>query len=114
VEINTEEDGFRLHQQRYIKKLSTLHDLSPFKECRSLRAKLSWVTNTRPDISCAVAQSAQVTEKLYDEEPLKYTKVLNGIVKHLRKASSLVLKYPKLDIDKLKLRVYSDVVCKQS
>jgi hypothetical protein len=73
-EINTGTDGFKPHQQRYISKLDTLSDSSTFQRYRSLRAKSSWAANTRPDISCAIVQAAQVTDSMYSKEPLTYIK----------------------------------------
>jgi hypothetical protein len=92
VEIKTGTDGFQLHQQRYIFTLDTLSDSSTFQRLRSLRAKLSWAANTRPDIYCEIAQAAQVTESMYAEEPLTNIKGLNTFVKHLRKTASFTLK----------------------
>jgi Reverse transcriptase (RNA-dependent DNA polymerase) len=77
VEINTGTDGFQLHQRRYISTLDTLSDSSTFQRYRSLRAKISWAAKTRPDISCAIAQAAQVTDSMYAKEPLAYINRLN-------------------------------------
>jgi hypothetical protein len=85
-----------------------LSDSSTFQRYRSLREKLSWAAKTRPDISCAIAQAAQVTGGMYATEPLKYIKGLNAVVKHLRKTASFTLKYPKLDINSLTLKVITD------
>jgi hypothetical protein len=65
VEINTGTDGFQIHQQRFISTLDTLRDSSTFQRYRYLRAKLSWAANIRPDISCAIAQAAQVPDSMY-------------------------------------------------
>jgi hypothetical protein len=108
VEINTGTDGFQLHEQRYISTLDILSDSSTFQRSRSLRAKLSWTANTRPDISCAFAQAAQVTDNMYAKEPLTYIKRLSDVVKHLRKTASFTLKNSKLDINSLTLKVYTD------
>jgi hypothetical protein len=55
-----------------------------FKQFRSLRAKLSWITQTRPDVSCAVALAAQVTEDRYNGDPGEYIKQLNRVIKYLK------------------------------
>jgi hypothetical protein len=70
VEKNTGTDGLQLHQQRYISKLDTLSGSSTFQRYRSLCEKLSWAANTRHDISCAIAQAAQVTDSIYAKAPL--------------------------------------------
>jgi hypothetical protein len=108
VEISAGTDGFQLHQQRYISTLDTLSDSSTFQRYRSLRAELSLAANTRHDISCAIAQAAQVTDSMYAKEPLTYIKGLNAVVKHFRKTASFPLKYPKLDINSLTLKEYTD------
>jgi hypothetical protein len=46
VEIETKESEFVVHQQRYISKLMPLSKDANFKEFRSLRAKLSWSTQS--------------------------------------------------------------------
>jgi hypothetical protein len=38
-----------------------------------------------------------------------YIKGLNAVVKHLRQTASFTLKYPKLDVISLTLKVYTDV-----
>jgi hypothetical protein len=108
VEINTGTDGFQLHQQRYISTLDTLSDSSTFQRYRSLRAKFSWAANSRPDISCATAQAAQLKDSMYAKEPLTYIKGLNAVVKHLRKTALFTLTYPKLEINALTLKMFTD------
>jgi hypothetical protein len=79
-----------------------------FSEFRSLRARLAWATLSRPDISCTVAQSAQVNENTFNVDPMSHIRRLNAVVTHLRKTIDQVLKFPKLDWNNLSLRVYSD------
>ena len=79
-----------------------------FSDFRSLRARLAWATLSRPDIACAVAQSAQVNEDAFNDDPKTHIKRLNAVVNHLRKTMNRVLKFPKLDRNNLSLRVYSD------
>jgi hypothetical protein len=45
---------------------------------------------------------------MYAKEPLTYIKGLDAVVKHLRKTASFTLKDPKLDINSLTLKVYTD------
>jgi Reverse transcriptase (RNA-dependent DNA polymerase) len=105
VEINTGTDGYQLHQQRYNSTLDSVSDSSTFQRYQSLRAKLSWAANARPDISCAIAQAVQITDSMYAKESLTYTNGLNAVAKHLRKTASFILKYPNLDINSLTLKV---------
>jgi hypothetical protein len=108
VEIETGEPEIIVHQQRYISKLMPLCKQATFKQFRSLRAKLSWITQTRPDVSCAVALAAQVTEGRYHGDPLVYINQLNRVIKHLKKVPDLPLRFPILDLSTLRLQVYSD------
>ena len=108
IEIETNENGFHIHQKSYLSKLPILEKNSSFKHFRSLRAKLSWAVNSRPDIPCAVAQSTQVTEELFEKEQGKLIKSLNSIVRHLKKTLGLILRYPKLDKESVSLLTYSD------
>jgi hypothetical protein len=108
VEIETKESEFVVHQQRYISKLMPLSKDATFKQFRSLRAKLSWITQTRPDVSCAVALAAQVTEDRYNGDPGEYIKQLNRFIKHQKKIPDLPLRFPKLELSTLRLQVYSD------
>ena len=108
IEVESKDNGFDVPQKSYLSKLPTLEKHSTFKQFRSLRAKLSWAVNSRPDIACAVAQSTQVTEEMFGNEQDKLIKSLNTIVRHLKKTLGLTLKYPKLDMDSLSLYVYSD------
>jgi len=57
VQIETKDKEFVIHQKRYISKLKKMERNADFKAFRSLRARLSGITHTRPDIACAVAQA---------------------------------------------------------
>jgi hypothetical protein len=48
VEIESKESEIIIHQRRYISKLKTLDKDATFSQFRSFRAKLSWITQTRP------------------------------------------------------------------
>lgn len=42
---------------------------------------LAWICHTRPDVSCTVAQAAQITEALFDAEAVKQ---LNRTIKAVK------------------------------
>jgi hypothetical protein len=105
VEIETKESEFVVHQQRYISKLIPLSRYATFKQFRSLRAKLSWITQTRPDVSCVVALAAQVTENRYNGDPGEYIKQLNRVIKHLENVPDLPLRFSKLELSTLRIQV---------
>lgn len=60
VDIVSHTNEIRLCQDKYIRRLQLLPADSNFEQFRSLGSKLAWIVPTRPDIACAVAQSAQV------------------------------------------------------
>jgi Reverse transcriptase (RNA-dependent DNA polymerase) len=94
-----------LSQRTYISRLKLLPHNATFTDHRSMRARLAWITHTRPDISCAISQAAQVTESDFTPNHVKY---LNRVIKHLRGTIDITLKFPKLDINTIKLLVYTD------
>jgi hypothetical protein len=94
-----------MSQERYIESLSLLSKYADFESFRSMRAKLSWASNSRPDIACAVAFSAQVTPTTYAKESYK---LLNKVIKYLKMTKDIQLQYPKLELAPLYLAVYSD------
>ena len=108
VQIETLPEEFQIYQTRYIENLKPLAKYANFSNCRSFRAQLSWVANTRPDIACAVAKSAQVTEEQFTADKKEYIRYLNAILKRLRKVPHLPLRYPRLDKNSLHLQVYTD------
>ena len=79
LQIEKATNGFEVHQKQYIQKLNTLNYKSTYSDFRSTRAKLAWTTNTRPDISCAVALLTHVTEDIFNKEPKVYFKKVNNI-----------------------------------
>ena len=85
IEIETNDNGFHVHQKSSLSKLPILEKHSSFQQFRSLRANLSWAVNSTPDIACAVAQSTQVTEALFEKEQGKLINTLNSIVRHLKR-----------------------------
>jgi Reverse transcriptase (RNA-dependent DNA polymerase) len=105
VNIVTKSAGFETQQRDYIEKLSILPTEAPFSDFRSKRAQLAWITHTRPDICCAVNMAAQVTEGKYTEKNIND---LNKTIIHLKKDPSHSLKFHKLKLKSLRLKVYSD------
>ncbi|KAA8493329.1 Transposon Ty1-ER2 Gag-Pol polyprotein [Porphyridium purpureum] len=103
MRIERDGDSIILHQRPY--KLA-LENPATFEETRSLRGRLSWVSNvTRPDLAYYTAQLAQVTETSFD------AKVVHALVAKVRKHVDL---HPDTRIcvpqlaKKCRLLVYSD------
>ena len=91
VQIDKSESEFVMRQKRYLSRLETLPKDADFSKFRSLRALLSWLAQTRPEIRCTVAQPAQVTQEMFRQEPLNLTKSLNSEVRHLEKCPAMSL-----------------------
>lgn len=106
IEVSGRYRQRQLSQKRYIEKLCLLMKDCDFKSFRSMRAKLSLVVNSRPDIACAIAFASQVTENTFRGDSYKQ---LNKVIKHLKSTTDLVLKFPQLDLSSVQLTVYSDV-----
>ncbi|PXF40018.1 hypothetical protein BWQ96_10274 [Gracilariopsis chorda] len=64
LEISTTDRGLCLHQRKQIGELTMLPPDAPFSEFKSRLMSLGWITHTRPDISCRVAQLAQTSSSL--------------------------------------------------
>ena len=108
VNIQTTSNGFCIHQESYIKTIDQLIKDVTFAQYSSLPARLMWLLHTRPDISCAVAQSTQVTETRFNLGLPTHRRLLNSVVRHIRKTFEQKLHYLKLDKDSLRLQTYSD------
>lgn len=107
-QIETNGDGtFRVHQREYIEKLKLITPTS-WTQFTSTRAKLMWLTHTRPDICCSVAKATQVTKEKFETSDGQYGKDLNKVVKALRSTAGKCLHYPKLDKTTLRIQCYSD------
>jgi Reverse transcriptase (RNA-dependent DNA polymerase) len=58
----TDNNGFQISLSEYFQRLSPLPQRSIFELYRSFRAKLAWVVNARPDITCALSMAASMTK----------------------------------------------------
>lgn len=102
---NSDKTTRTLCQSEYIDRLQYLDNNAQFGAYRSLRARLIWVVNTRPDIAAAVSIASSVTEGTHCNED---NILLNKIVKKLKDTRDIKIKFPKLDLESLRLLVYSD------
>ena len=106
VNIEMNNTGFCIHQERHIETIDLLPKEVVFAPHSSLRSKLMWLLQTRPNIAYAVAQSTQVTETRFDLDRKMHRKPLNFFVCHIPKNFEQRLLYPKLDKDSLRLQTY--------
>ena len=99
--------AYTIDQKFYIPKIEELDNSTEFAEYRSMRMKLAWLANSRPDMQFEISQLAQITQNVFENEPKKHVKRLNSLVRH---AHNIVahLKFPDLDRNSLRLVGYSD------
>lgn len=101
----------KLDQKSYIDNLKLMPKGCSYEDFRSMRAKLAWVVNSRPDIACAVSFASQVTRSTFNDQSHK---LLNRIVKHLRATKNVCLQYPQLQLSTLQITAYSDASFKNN
>lgn len=100
-EIETHLDVYKINQTNYILNLQSLRSDSNYADSRSLRATLSCLGNSRPDIFCSVAKMAQVHDETCENDTDKYIKNMNDIIDHLSIHNFVSLKYLKFDKDSI-------------
>lgn len=81
IEVETLDEGFFLHQCKQANKLRIL-PLEATSQFKSVVMSLAWLCHTRPDVSCAVAQAAQVTEQHFDSEVIRQ---INRTIKAIKR-----------------------------
>jgi hypothetical protein len=105
LEIDASSTDRTISQDGYIKRLKFLSNGCTFSDFRSMRARLSWTTHTRPDIACSVSMAAQATDITFEEN---HVKALNDVIKFLKATPNIFLRYSPLDRRTLRMVVYSD------
>jgi hypothetical protein len=108
LEIDAAGRNTEVSQKSFIKTLVRLAPSATYEDYRSLRARVAWATQSRPDIACAVGMAAQITKDKFDVDPVHHRRNLNKIIKHLQTNSDIVLRYPRMDMRTLTLHVFSD------
>ena len=83
-------------QQQYLMRLEELLQDSDFSESRSIRMRLAWLANTRPDCFHEIAQLFQVPSEVFNEEKREMINRINRAVKYAVTHRTL-LRIPKLD-----------------
>ncbi len=103
--IESQNDRAHIHQKSYIERLITLELDADYFSLRSVRAQLTWMIHTRPEICVGVNKLSQITEETFSLDSIKE---YNKVVKYLKKTASQGILLQKLDPNSLHLRVYSD------
>lgn len=96
-----------IDQREYLKKLEALPPNATFKQIRSMRQKLGWLSNSRPDCLFEVSQLAQITDEHFENSPKPHlTRINRATSCAIKNHTSLLL--PKLDIKTLRVIGFSD------
>ena len=103
-----EEDGtLIINQHRYLKRLEELQPDADFSQFRSMRMRLAWLANTRPDCLHEIAQLAQVSSEVFEAEKKQCIKRLNRAVKYAIN-NRTPLRIKKLDPESVRIVGFSD------
>ncbi len=107
-QINVFEDGgFTVDQNHYLRHLEELPTCASLSDFRSMRMKLAWISNSRPDFLFEISQLAQVTESMFLEKPKEQLKHLNRVVRYAV-SHPLEIRFPHLDPNTHRLVGFSD------
>lgn len=82
-----------MHQSHYCKQMSMSKLSLDMDHFRHARAFLAWLTHTKPDLSCLVKKSAQITASTLSVEQII---ALSKVIQNALSNSRGVLQYPPL------------------
>jgi hypothetical protein len=99
--------GFTISQENYARQILLLPKGCNFSTFGSLRAKLLWLTHTRPDITSAVAFLIKITEAQFHADEETYRLNANKVVRVLQKNPRCLIYLP-LDLTSACLVAYAD------
>ena len=92
-------------QPQHMTEIRSIPVGTTFTEFRSIRARIAWLSHSRPDVSCSINRSAQVTDSTFGAGSIKE---LNKAIKYVLSTRNIGLSYPKLDTNSLHLRTYAE------
>ena len=106
--IDRDTDGnFYIDQIDYLRKIECIPYDASFGHFRSMRMRLAWLSNSRPDCLFEISQLTQVTEKMFEEKPKDMIVRLNKAVKYAT-GNRVRLKVPKLDKKSVRVVGFAD------
>ena len=103
----TDNESLSIDQNLYRKQLEYFYNSSTFSEFRSMRMKLAWLANTRPDLQFAISQLAQVTQARFDTNAMGYVKNLNSTVRYGHD-NAVSIRFPRPECSSIRLVGFSD------
>lgn len=94
----------------YLRKiqLERLGHQNTYSNFRSLRAQLSLVTDSLPNVFCSTVILLQVTKLVFMKFETSYIKKIVTILSQIRRLPNLKLRYSPLDLIPKKINVYFD------
>ena len=98
---------FSIDQTFYLRQLEELDAAAKFTEFRSMRMKVAWLANTRPDLQFEISQMTQVAMDRFSEDAATLIKRFNVVIRYARNIATS-LKFPRLDMKSLRVVGYSD------
>ena len=69
-------------QHEYLRKLEELPLDASFSHFKSMRMKLAWLSNSRPDCLFEISQLAQVTDEIYAAKKKELIRRINKAVRY--------------------------------
>ena len=96
-----------IDQTFYLRKLGAIDTSSSFSYFRTIRMKVAWLANTRPDLQFEISQLVQITAARFKEDAAAHVKRLNSDILYARNKVAHLL-FPKLGISNLRIVGYLD------
>ena len=103
----TSDSTMSIDQTSYMRNLEELNSDSDFGQFRSMRMRLAWLSNTRPDLLFEISQCAQVTLERFKAKAQAFWKRLNSAIRYANN-NVAHLKLPKLELSSVRIVGYSD------
>ena len=98
---------YAIDQLFYLKKLEELDSSSSFNDFRSMRMRLAWLANTRPDLQFEISQIAQITGQRFSENASAHLQRFNAAIRYATNNVACI-QLPQLDSSSVKITGYSD------
>lgn len=95
------------NQHDYLRRLEKKSSDCSFCTFRSMRMKLAWLSNTRPDCLFQISQLAQITEDMFEADRKRIIQQLNRAIRYAIQ-NQISVKIPALDPDSLRIIGFSD------
>ncbi len=105
--IKRQNENIFISQSHYLQKLSILPKEASFSDFRSMRMRLAWLSNSRPDCLFHISKLTQVTEKDFNSFKTDILKQINTVVEYA-KEESFDLKISKLENESIRIVGFSD------